>query len=131
SDGDDATSFSYPMYKDIRDRSGRVFSGVLARYAIALSVSGLGNTERATGELVSGNYFGARRSAGARTNIWPAGRNQYRRESRSHPQLWILDAPFWRRSICAQQTDHGERHSANGGRRGTTGLHGGADGAAA
>ena len=57
SDGDDATSFSYPMYKDIRDRSGRVFSGVLARYAIPLSVSGLGNTERATGELVSGNYF--------------------------------------------------------------------------
>ena len=57
SDGDDATSFSYPIYKDIRDRSGRVFTGVLARYAIPLSVSGLGNTERATGELVSGNYF--------------------------------------------------------------------------
>jgi predicted permease len=57
SDGDDATSFSYPIYKDIRDRSGRVLSGVLARYAIPLSVSGLGNTERAAGELVSGNYF--------------------------------------------------------------------------
>jgi predicted permease len=57
SDSDDATSFSYPMYKDIRDRSGRVFTGVLARYSIPLSVSGLGNTERAGGELVSGNYF--------------------------------------------------------------------------
>ncbi len=57
SDGDSAASFSYPMYKDIRDRSGRVFSGVLARYPVPLSVSGLGNTERANGELVSGNYF--------------------------------------------------------------------------
>lgn len=57
SDGDGATSFSYPMYKEISERSNRVFFGVLARRAIALSVSGLGNTERANGELVSGTYF--------------------------------------------------------------------------
>jgi predicted permease len=57
SDGDAATSFSYPLYKDLRERSGQVFSGLLARFAVELSVSGLGPTERASGELVSGNYF--------------------------------------------------------------------------
>jgi predicted permease len=56
SDSDAATSFSYPMYKEIRDKNN-VFAGLLARYPVSLSVSGEGQTERADGELVSGNYF--------------------------------------------------------------------------
>src|SRR5262245_20289316 len=56
SDGDDTASFSYPMYKALRDRNN-AFSGLLARHAISLSVAGPGQTERANGELVSGNYF--------------------------------------------------------------------------
>src|SRR2546428_593872 len=53
---DGAQSFSYPFYKDLRD-SPTCFSGLLARYPIPLSVAGQGQTERAAGELVSGNYF--------------------------------------------------------------------------
>ncbi|HWO01008.1 MAG TPA: ABC transporter permease [Blastocatellia bacterium] len=56
SDGDSAASLSYPLYKELRDNNN-VFSGSLARFAVALSVSGEGQTERANGELVSGNYF--------------------------------------------------------------------------
>lgn len=56
SDSDDATSFSYPMYRDLRDK-GRVFSGLLAEYPFDVSLSATGETERAAGELVSGNYF--------------------------------------------------------------------------
>jgi predicted permease len=56
SDGDGAASFSYPMYKEIRDRTD-VLAGVLARYSVSLSVAGEGQTERVSGELVSGNYF--------------------------------------------------------------------------
>src|SRR4249920_123838 len=56
SDGDGASPFSYSLYKEVRDNNN-VFSGVLARFAISLSVSGEGQTERANGELVSGNYF--------------------------------------------------------------------------
>jgi len=56
SDGDDAAYFSYPSYKDVLGQS-QVFSGVLARHEISLSVAGIGSTERARGELVSGNYF--------------------------------------------------------------------------
>jgi putative ABC transport system permease protein len=57
SDGDDAFSFSYPVYKDLRERGGRVFAGLLARKSISISISGPGGTERAAGELVTGNYF--------------------------------------------------------------------------
>lgn len=56
SDGDGAASFSYPLYKEVRDNNN-VFSGLLARFATPLSVAGEGQTERAKGELVSGNYF--------------------------------------------------------------------------
>ncbi|MDQ3009091.1 MAG: ABC transporter permease [Acidobacteriota bacterium] len=53
---DSFTSFSYPMYNALREKNA-VFAGLMARYAIPLSVSFSGQTERAAGELVSGNYF--------------------------------------------------------------------------
>jgi putative ABC transport system permease protein len=56
SDGDGTESFSYPMYKGLRDNNS-VFSGVLARYDFSASVASHGQTDRASGELVSGNYF--------------------------------------------------------------------------
>jgi putative ABC transport system permease protein len=56
SDGDSAESFSYPMYKGLRDRNS-VFSGILARYRFEASVASHGQTDRASGEVVSGNYF--------------------------------------------------------------------------
>src|SRR5579859_3065351 len=55
-DGDEAQSFSYPMYKGLRDTNS-VFSGMLARYAMPASIASNGQTERGAGELVSGNYF--------------------------------------------------------------------------
>jgi predicted permease len=56
SDGDGATSFSYPAYKDIRDRN-EVFAGLLARFHVQVSVAGHGESQLAEAELVSGNYF--------------------------------------------------------------------------
>jgi len=51
-----AMTFSYPMYTDFRDRNN-VFSGVLARVPLAMTAVWRGASERANGELVSGNYF--------------------------------------------------------------------------
>jgi predicted permease len=56
SDGDSTESFSYLMYKGLRDRNS-VFSGILARYGFSASVASHGQTDRASGEVVSGNYF--------------------------------------------------------------------------
>jgi len=49
-------SFSYPMYRDLRDRS-KVFSGVIARTGTGVNFSEGGETERIGAEIVSGNYF--------------------------------------------------------------------------
>jgi predicted permease len=56
SDADDGSSFSYPLYQDLRDRAP-AFSGLIARFHVDLSVAAHDGTERAGGELVSGNYF--------------------------------------------------------------------------
>jgi MacB-like periplasmic core domain len=51
-----AVSFSYPMYKGLRDRN-EVFSGLLACFGVDANVSWHGHAERVSGELVSGNFF--------------------------------------------------------------------------
>ena len=56
-DGPDLdSSFSFPMYQDLRDRNS-VFSGVIARGGTQMNVSYGDQTERVRGELVSGNFF--------------------------------------------------------------------------
>jgi predicted permease len=50
------SSFSYPMYQDLRDRN-EVFSGVIARGGTQMNVSYGDQNERVSGELVSGNFF--------------------------------------------------------------------------
>src|SRR3974377_240987 len=51
-----ANSFSYPMYQDFLAHN-QVFSGVLCRVTTPVSMSFGGQTERASGEMVSGTYF--------------------------------------------------------------------------
>jgi hypothetical protein len=48
--------FSYPMYRAIRDKN-TVFANVLTRSGVNFNASYGGQSERAVGELVSGNYF--------------------------------------------------------------------------
>ncbi len=56
SDGDATESFSFPVYKGLRDSKTK-FAGLLARLRFAASIANRGQTERGSGELVSGNYF--------------------------------------------------------------------------
>jgi putative ABC transport system permease protein len=56
SDGDDSEIFSYPLYKGLA-KNTTVFDGVLARYPFSASIASHGQTDRGSGELVSGNYF--------------------------------------------------------------------------
>jgi len=54
--GSDKDYFSYPFYRDIRDKN-TVFSGVLATDQVQLGVQWHNQPELVNGELVSGNYF--------------------------------------------------------------------------
>src|SRR5437763_1370373 len=55
-DGDDAASFSFPTYKDLREQAN-AFNGLIARYSVSLNVAARGQSTAGDGELVSGNYF--------------------------------------------------------------------------
>ena len=50
--------FSYPMYRDLRDRNS-VFSGLIATDWVAVGVQWHNQPELVSAELVSGNYFDA------------------------------------------------------------------------
>lgn len=56
SDGDLGQSFSYPMYKALREQN-KVLAGLLARYVAGVSTTYQGTSDLAQCELVSGNYF--------------------------------------------------------------------------
>src|SRR6185436_6972232 len=55
-EGSGAASFSYPMYKDLRDKQ-TALAGLIARYGFDASIAYKGQTTASQGELVSGNYF--------------------------------------------------------------------------
>jgi predicted permease len=50
-------TFSYPMYADLRDGDPGVFAGVAARYQDTVDIAAGGPAQRATADLVSGNFF--------------------------------------------------------------------------
>jgi predicted permease len=56
SDGDDSEIFSYPLYKGLAKNTA-VFDGVIARFQFAAGIASHGQTDRGSGELVTGNYF--------------------------------------------------------------------------
>jgi predicted permease len=92
SDGDTDASFSYPMYRDLRDRNA-VFTGLIAEYPFDATVAARGDSERATGELVSGNYFAVLGVTSA------LGRNLTEQDDRvpgGHSQV-VLSHGYWTR----------------------------------
>jgi len=54
--GDDKDFFSYPMYRDLREKNS-VFSGLIANDEQTVGVEWNDRSELVTAELVSGNYF--------------------------------------------------------------------------
>jgi len=54
--GDTSNYFSYPMYKDLRDRN-QVFSGMIASDRTGVGVSWRGQAASEDAEIVTGNYF--------------------------------------------------------------------------
>jgi predicted permease len=87
-DGD--SSFSYPMYQDLRDRKS-VFSGVIARGGTQMNVSYGDQTERVRGELVSGNFYEV---LGVRPWIGRLFTQDDDRTPRAHP-VAVLSYTFW------------------------------------
>ena len=96
SDGDSAAVFSYPMYKELRDRSS-IFSGLLTCFAIDVNVSGHGQMQSARGELVSGNFFQT-------LEVQPALGRVFTSSDETAPganPVAVLSYGYWRRQFGA------------------------------
>src|ERR1039457_6668979 len=50
------TVYSYPMYRDLRDRDS-AFSGIVARMSAGVTLTRQGNSEQGSAEKVSRNFF--------------------------------------------------------------------------
>ena len=101
--------FSYPMYRDFRD-GNEVFSGVIGRFGVPVSLEHKGQSERARGELVSGNFFEV---LGVKAEI---GRNLEPSDDLlpgGHP-VTVLDHGFWQRRFGADPLVVGQAIRVNG-----------------
>ncbi len=85
-----ADSLSYPAYRDFRD-GNQVFSGVLCRFRLPLSVASPGQTDLVDGELVSGNYFDVLGKSAALGRVFNP---QDDRVPGGHP-LAVLSYAYW------------------------------------
>ena len=85
-------TFSYPMYRDFRDQN-TVFDGVIARFPAPLTMGSQGQSERVSGELVSGNYFEV---LGVRAHIGRTLAPDDDRTPGGHP-VAVLSHNYWMR----------------------------------
>src|SRR5215469_2394778 len=89
--GRENEDFSYPMYQAFRDKNS-VFAGVFCRSGVDFNATYAGQSERATGELVSGNYFEV---LGVRPWIGRLFTKQDDKTPGAHP-VAVLSYGYWR-----------------------------------
>jgi predicted permease len=102
-------AFSYPMYRDLRDKN-EVFSGVLARFPVSLSLTHKGTTERVHGELVSGNYLEV---LGVRPLLGRGLTTEDDRTPGAHPVV-MLSHGYWTRRFGSDPKVLDQTVSVNG-----------------
>jgi putative ABC transport system permease protein len=88
--GHENEDFSYPMYQAFRDKNS-VFAGVFCRSGVDFNASYAGQSERAVGEMVSGNYFEV---LGVRPWIGRLFTQEDDRVPGAHP-LAVLSYGYW------------------------------------
>lgn len=89
------SSFSYPMYRDLRDQN-EVFSGVIARGGVQMNVSYADQNERVRGEIVSGNFF---QVLGVRPWVGRLFTQEDDLNPSAHP-VAVLSYSFWNRRFA-------------------------------
>ena len=102
-------TFSYPMYRDFRDRN-RVLAGVIARFPTPVTLIYKGQSERANGELVTGNYFDVLGVKPALGRLLSAADDQ---KPGAHP-VAVLSYGYWKRRFGLSPSILNESISING-----------------
>lgn len=102
-------TFSYPNYKDIRDRSD-IFDGLIAYRFAPLSLSHDGLNERLWGYVVSGNYFDV---LGVRAIMGRMISTEDDRQPGAHP-VTVISYQCWQQRFGADPAIIGKNLIANG-----------------
>src|ERR1700675_3092014 len=89
--------FSYPMYQALRDKN-TAFRNVLTRSGVDFNASYGGQSERATGEMVSGNYF---ETLGVRAFLGRLIGPEDDRTPGAHP-VAVLSYGYWERRFASE-----------------------------
>jgi len=100
-----ARASSYPMYQDYQQKA-QAFSYVFCRYATPLSVSFNGQTERVSGELVSGNYFQAMGVQPALGRVFSPEQDD--RTYKGHPSV-VLSYQYWATRFASDPSVVGQK----------------------
>jgi putative ABC transport system permease protein len=106
---DDALYFSYPMYRDLRDRNS-VFSGLIATDAVQAGVQWHNEPELVQAELVSGNYFDVLGVLPATGRLFVAADDVV---PEANPVV-VLSFAYWQRRFGADRGVVGQTISING-----------------
>jgi macrolide transport system ATP-binding/permease protein len=100
---------SYPDYLDFQER-GKAFSGIVAYASTPLGVTWGGRTERAWGELVSGNYFSVLGITAFQGNTF----NPDQAKIHNAYPVVVVSYKFWRRWLNADPGSVGRTLVLNG-----------------
>ena len=104
-----SNTFSYPMYRDFH-YGNSVFAGVIARFPTPLTLMTNGQSERVSGELVTGNYFDV---LGVHASIGRTLTDGDDRLPGGHP-VAVLSHDYWIRRFAGDPTVLNRNISLNG-----------------
>ncbi|HVZ84825.1 MAG TPA: ABC transporter permease [Terracidiphilus sp.] len=107
--GDSDNYFSYPMYKDLRDRSS-VFSGMIAADRCSVGISWHNQAESEDAEVVSGNYFQV-------LGLKPAAGRLFMQQddtAKDANPVAVLSYNYWKTRFAAQRDAVGQTVLING-----------------
>jgi predicted permease len=107
--GDQHDYFSYPMYKDLRDRN-HVFQGILAADKTSVGVSWRNQAEDEDAEVVTGNYF---QLLGLKPALGRLLTQQDDTAKNANPVL-VLSYDYWKTRFAASRDVVGQTVLING-----------------
>jgi putative ABC transport system permease protein len=107
--GDSGNYFSYPMYKDLRDKN-QVFQGILAADRAGAGISWHNQAENKDTEVVSGNYF---QLLGIKPAIGRLFTSADETEKNANP-VAVLSYDYWRTRFGAARDIVGQTILVNG-----------------
>jgi putative ABC transport system permease protein len=103
-------SFSYPMYRDLRDKGTAVLDGLIATAPVNISATRNGASEMLDGEIVSGNYFNVLGVPAAQGRLLTASDDT----TPGGNPVAVVSYHYWQTRMGATPNTVGETISVNG-----------------